>query len=69
MPKQARHRDKWRRFSDILFQKTDGQTAIWYMNGTTIDGGGTSGPIPGELECVWLVTPLALLCPQEGARS
>ena len=33
--------------SDILWQSTDGQVAIWEMNGTNIIGGGTLGPNPG----------------------
>ena len=33
--------------SDILFQSTSGQTAIWDMNGTNIVGGGVVGPNPG----------------------
>ena len=36
-----------RRPSDILFQNTSGQAAIWDMNGTTIVGGGTVSPNPG----------------------
>ena len=33
--------------SEILFQNTSGQAAIWEMNGTNIIGGGLVGPNPG----------------------
>ena len=37
--------------SDILWQNTNGQAAIWEMNGTTLIGGGAVSPNPGaELE-------------------
>ena len=34
--------------SDILFQNTNGQTAIWDMSGTTIASGGVVNPNPGS---------------------
>jgi len=34
--------------SDILFQNTNGQAAIWEMNGTNIAGGGEVNPNPGS---------------------
>ena len=33
--------------SDILFQSTSGQAAIWDMNGTSIVGGGVVSANPG----------------------
>jgi FG-GAP-like repeat len=33
--------------SDILWQNTDGQAAIWEMNGTGLTGGGAVSPNPG----------------------
>jgi serralysin len=33
--------------SDILFQNTSGQAAIWEMDGTNVIGGGLVGPNPG----------------------
>ena len=33
--------------SDILWQNTSGQAAIWDMNGTNVVGGGTCSPNPG----------------------
>ena len=33
--------------SDILWQNTSGQGAIWEMNGTNVIGGGSAGPNPG----------------------
>ena len=34
--------------SDILFQNTSGQTAIWEMNGTNVIGGGAISINPGS---------------------
>jgi hypothetical protein len=34
-------------YSDILWQNTDGQAAIWEMNGTSVIGGGLVGANPG----------------------
>ena len=34
--------------SDILLQNTNGQVAIWEMNGTNMIGGGGGQPIPGR---------------------
>jgi hypothetical protein len=32
---------------DLVFQNaTTGQIAVWYMNGSTVAGGGAVGPIP-----------------------
>jgi hypothetical protein len=33
--------------SDILFQNTNGQAAIWEMNGTNVIGSALAGPNPG----------------------
>jgi V8-like Glu-specific endopeptidase len=38
----------WRSASDLLFQNTDGQVAIWEMSGTNIAGGGTVNLYPGS---------------------
>ena len=34
--------------SDILWQNTSGQAAIWEMSGTNVIGGGLAGPNPGS---------------------
>ena len=34
--------------SDIQFQNTNGQTAIWHMDGITVVGGGAVSPNPGS---------------------
>jgi hypothetical protein len=36
-------------YSDILWQNTGGQAAIWEMNGTNSIGGGLAAPIPGRI--------------------
>ena len=60
--------------SDILWQNTSGQAAIWEMNGTNIIGGGNVAPTPGRLTrsrregAVLRRSIVGLDCPDRRAR-